>query len=206
MLPAISDSDSLSQASSVYLMEASLPRATEEEQLPPLFKKRGLNRQTIRKRAPKLPTESGSSASNSTDDEDRSVKRRRKTGGLVTSSKYSTVKTEIRDLQISKFDANRTGRLEVLNDATKQSDWFDEGRMNDSRAPSLLGSTRSLPTKETLLQDKGIYKGITNYQSFTQKNPNAPFKQVGPIKAPTNIRAITVTDYSPDVCKDVRAV
>ncbi|KXL49967.1 hypothetical protein M433DRAFT_151600 [Acidomyces richmondensis BFW] len=29
-------------------------------------------------------------------------------------------------------------------------------------------------------------------------------KQVGPVKAPTNVRMITVTDFAPDVCKDYK--
>ncbi|KAJ2966713.1 hypothetical protein NUW58_g10598 [Xylaria curta] len=36
------------------------------------------------------------------------------------------------------------------------------------------------------------------------KNPNAPDRKVGPIKAATNIRTVTTTDFAPDVCKDYK--
>lgn len=48
------------------------------------------------------------------------------------------------------------------------------------------------------------YKGQANYQSFVQQNPDAPSRQVGPIKSSTNVRTITVTDFAPDVCKDYK--
>ncbi|EEY15868.1 pre-mRNA-splicing factor cwc-24 [Verticillium alfalfae VaMs.102] len=45
---------------------------------------------------------------------------------------------------------------------------------------NLLGSTRAAPD--------GTYKGLANKTSFVQRNPDAPSRTVGPIKAPTNIR------------------
>ncbi|CAF9905156.1 MAG: RNA-splicing factor [Gomphillus americanus] len=64
-------------------------------------------------------------------------------------------------------------------------------------------SNRGKINNETDL-DNGTYKGVASYKSFVQKNPDAPVKKVGPLKAPANVRTITVTDYSPDVCKDYK--
>ncbi|CRK15117.1 hypothetical protein BN1723_010544 [Verticillium longisporum] len=61
---------------------------------------------------------------------------------------------------------------------------------------NLLGSTRAAPD--------GTYKGLANKTSFVQRNLDAPSRTVGPIKAPTNIRTITVIDYTPDTCKDYK--
>jgi len=66
----------------------------------------------------------------------------------------------------------------------------------------MLGTTRAIP-KESQIPD-GSYKGLANQTSFIQKNPDAPTRSVGPIKAPTNIRTTTTTDFAPDVCKDFK--
>jgi RING finger protein 113A len=51
---------------------------------------------------------------------------------------------------------------------------------------NLLGSTRSKP------------------QTFIEKSADAPPRQVGPQKSSSNVRTITITDYTPDVCKDYK--
>ncbi|KAG0156015.1 hypothetical protein PDIDSM_3191 [Penicillium digitatum] len=86
--------------------------------------------------------------------------------------------------------------LTSSNDATKASNWYDENLSEKN----LLGTTREKPTSSASQPD-GTYKGAANYQSFIQKNPDAPGK-FGPLKAATNVRTITVTDFAPDVCKD----
>jgi hypothetical protein len=60
------------------------------------------------------------------------------------------------------------------------------------------------PTEEEKEANNDTYKGAANYRSFIPKNENAPPKKVGPLKAPSNVRTITITDYSPDVCKDYK--
>ena len=99
------------------------------------------------------------------------------------------------------FQADRSVPITSVNDATKQTNWFDE--TDDAK---LLGKTRPLPgSKSTSApQPDGTYKGLANQSTFIQKNPNAPSRTVGPIKAATNIRTITVTDFAPDVCKDYK--
>ncbi|KAI9759066.1 MAG: RNA-splicing factor [Candelina submexicana] len=120
------------------------------------------------------PTASDSESEYSSNDETGNrVKRRRKKRGVTASSNIT--KSAI-DLEATRFAADRSATIESTNDATKQSNWYDENGKEELSSKNLLA----------------------NYQSFIQKNPNAPSRQVGPVKAPTNIRTITVTDFAPD--------
>lgn len=122
----------------------------------------------------------------------------------VTAASNTATKQTTEDLEATKFAADRSSQIQSTNDATKQSNWFDEGSKDRFAAKDLLGTTRALPAAGGEVESDGTYKGTSNYQSFIQKNPNAPSKTVGPVKAPTNIRTITVTDFAPDVCKDYK--
>ena len=58
------------------------------------------------------------------------------------------------------------------------------------------------------LEDDGIYRGLNSYTNHIKKKPpgaamSDKFK-AGPVRAPTNIRQITITDFQPDVCKDYK--
>ncbi|OJD18193.1 hypothetical protein AJ78_01751 [Emergomyces pasteurianus Ep9510] len=201
---------------------------------PVSFKKRSAKaKSNFRKKPPSPPpaSDSASESDYSASDEEggRTIKRRRK-NATVTASSVTTAAHPQRpgaDVSGSAATAAPPLPLPLTNDATKHSNWFDdegegEGRENKSHehllsAKNLLGNTRSKPTAATSTtattaatinttnpDPDGTYRGTANYQSFIQKNPNAPSKQFGPIKAPTNIRTITVTDYSPDVCKDYK--
>ena len=176
-----------------------------KEETQPLFKKRTSKNANIRKRpATPLPAASESSGyTSSEDDEGRQVKRRRKTVGLAASS-GAAAKSNVEEIESTKFAADRSGQIESTNDATKQSNWYDESAKDTLSAKQLLGTTRTNPNAGEGGQSDGTYKGAAGYQSFIQKNPNAPTRQVGPVKAPTNIRTITVTDFAPDVCKDYK--
>jgi RING finger protein 113A len=165
-----------------------------------LFKRRGAkNKANLRKRPATPPPASdsdyGSDFSSSEYEAGQRVKRRKKnTGTVVASSKGGATRTE--DLSATVFAADRTAALTDSNDATKASNWYDEDAKDGLSAKSLLGSTRPMP--------EGTYKGLMNQTSFIRKNPDAPSKTVGPVKAPSNIRTITVMDYKPDVCKDYK--
>ena len=174
------------------------------ENAQPLFKKRAPKKSNFRKRPiTPPPAASDSSSSSSEDEEGRQIKRRRKTtGATVTSNTAPKQTTE--DLEATKFAADRSSHIHSTNDATKQSNWFDEDNKDRFAAKDLLGTTRARPFAEGEAENDGTYKGASNYRSFIQKNPNAPSKTVGPVKAPTNIRTITVTDFAPDVCKDYK--
>lgn len=170
-----------------------------------IFKKRGAKAKANFRKRPATPppanSDSDSDYSSSEDEQGRHIKRRKKnTGAVVASSKNNAASDK--DLSATVFSADRSVPITDSNDATKHSNWYDESAKGALSAKSLLGSTRDMP-KEPQMPD-GTYKGLANQSSFIQKNPNAPTRTVGPIKAPTNIRTITVMDYSPDVCKDYK--
>ena len=174
------------------------------EVVQPLFKKRGAKKANLRKRPTTPPSASDASDYSSSDDEHgRRIKRRRKTAG-VTARSGTAAKATMENLEATKFAADRSALIESTNDATKQSNWFDENSKDETSVKSLLGTTRLRPGADTEGERDGTYKGAANYQSFIQKNPDAPSRQLGPVKAPTNIRTITVTDFAPDVCKDYK--
>lgn len=150
------------------------------------FKKRA-PKGVVRKAAPPPPSDSDSSSGSDAEDGDgRVVKRRKIRGNDLKASTADQHKSAV-DLGTTKYDADRTATLDTSNDATKQSNWYEEKTDDTLSKKNLLGSTR--PKAPT---------------SFIEKNPDAPTRQVGPMKASTNIRTITVTDYSPDVCKDYK--
>lgn len=168
-----------------------------------VFKKRGAKgKANIRKRPatpPPVNSDSDSDYSSSEDESGRRVKRRKKTATVTVSSRNNA--TGGKDLSATVFTADRNVPITSVNDATKQSNWYDENSADALSAKNLLGSTRAV-TKDA--QPDGTYRGLANQTSFIQKNPDAPSRKVGPVKAPTNIRTITVTDYAPDVCKDYK--
>ncbi|KAH0565214.1 RNA-splicing factor [Trichoglossum hirsutum] len=167
-----------------------------------LFNKRtSKSKSNLRKRPvtpPPARSDSDSEYSSSDNgDGGRRVKRQRGNAGAVTASSAGA-KASKDALEATQFKADRSKTIEPTNDATKQSNWFDEGSKDDSGPTGL----RSDPVTDVKMND--TYKGAANYKSFIPKNPNAPSRQVGPVKAPTNIRTITVTDFAPDVCKDYK--
>ncbi|KAH8801791.1 pre-mRNA splicing factor cwc24 [Xylogone sp. PMI_703] len=101
------------------------------------------------------------SSASSDDESGHTIKRRRKNTSSITASSARNNSSN-RDPPTTTFIADRNTPITNTNDATKQSNWFDE----DSKEVST--------------------------------------KAVGPIKAPTNVRTITVMDFSPDVCKDYK--
>jgi RING finger protein 113A len=185
-----------------------------------IFKKRGAKGKiNLRKRAA-TPPPAPSDSDDDDDDDDGSeyssqdeaghrVKRRRKNktvaAGLVSASTRDAAGARpAADLGATVFSADRAVPITSSNDATKQSNWYDEGQGNEvvrsakSRQPAKISDAAA---------GDGNYRGLANKTTFIQKNPDAPqskFAAVGPIKAPTNIRTITVTDYAPDVCKDYK--
>ncbi|PHH88072.1 hypothetical protein CDD83_8035 [Cordyceps sp. RAO-2017] len=168
-----------------------------------VFKKRGAKGKANLRKRPATPPPAASSDSDYSSSENEAgqrVKRRKHAAGVVTAtSKHAS--NDRAGLGATVFTANRDAPITVTDDATRQSNWYDEDSKDALSAKKLLGSTRSIPTD---VQSDGTYKGLANRASFIQKNPDAPQRTVGPIKAPTNIRTITVTDFAPDVCKDYK--
>ncbi|KAI1102448.1 hypothetical protein F4804DRAFT_313096 [Jackrogersella minutella] len=170
-----------------------------------VFKKRGAKgKANIRKRQATPPPASDSDDDDYTSSEDEAgqrVKRRKKNTAVVNASSRDNAARADRSNGATVFEADRSVLITSTNDATKQTNWFDE----DS---NLLGKTRPLPktrdAPEPPAQPDGTYRGLANQTKFIQRNPDAPNRTVGPIKAATNIRTITVTDFAPDVCKDYK--
>lgn len=166
-----------------------------------IFKKRGAKPNGKFRKRPVTPTlspsdDDSSDSSGSGNESSHGIKRRKKDTGVVTASSASN-RSSHKELFATSVPADRNIPIAGTNDATKHTDWFDE----DSKV-SQSSKSRVMP-QETQIPD-GTYKGLANQTSFIRKNPNAPTRSVGPIKAATNIRTITVTDYSPDVCKDFK--
>lgn len=184
-------------------MEAptSPPKAAEEAPAPvALFKKRtNKNKSSMRKRpATPPPADSDDDDYSSSEDEaGHKIKRRKRNTGTVTASSKQTASTA--EITPATHAASRAG-ITSANDATKTTEWFDEQNPSLS-SKQLLGSTRALPAAPD-----GTYKGLAAQKqtTFIQRNPDAPNRSIGPIKAPSNIRTITVTDFAPDVCKDYK--
>ncbi|KAJ5223458.1 Pre-mRNA-splicing factor cwc24 [Penicillium chermesinum] len=173
-----------------------MPGETESVDAVPQFgfKKRSKPKGNFRKKpaTPPPASDSGSDFSSDEDNDGRRIKRRRPNVAVTASSAANTTRK-------APAVPESSGPLPLTssNDATKQSNWYDE---EDLSAKNLLGSTRNKPQGSTSGPD-GTYKGAANYTSFIQKNPDAP-KKFGPVKASTNVRTVTTMDFAPDVCKD----
>ena len=149
------------------------------------FKKRGAKAAPRKVAPPPPPSDSDDFSSGSEAEEDGRVVKRRKTNGNALKASTVDQKRSTTDLEgTTQYAANRSATIEASSDATKQSNWFEGDDALSSK--NLLGSTRTKPT------------------TFIEKNPDAPPRQVGPQKSSSNVRTITVTDYTPDVCKDYK--
>ncbi|KAK4457756.1 autophagy-like protein 3 [Cladorrhinum samala] len=183
-----------------------------------IFKKRGGKGKAMRKQAAASPPlaskdSDDSDFSSSEDEAGHRIKRRKLKSGTITTSSSSSKaqsgagKNDSESISgAPTYSADRSAALNIRDwgkqEAVKGSDWFDspDGQMPSSR--ELLGSTRSAPSGGG--GGEGTYRGLKNQTSYVQRNPDAPNRKVGPIKAPTNIRTITITDMAADVCKDYK--
>ncbi|KAK8223616.1 hypothetical protein BKA81DRAFT_295721 [Phyllosticta paracitricarpa] len=134
---------------------------------------------------PRSPSALSDADSGSDGDDGRRVKRRKTTSSAVVnaSSAAQTTKTEVEG--VTKYAADTSASIKDNNDATKQSNWYDESAPDALSAANLLGKTRK------------------NYSNFIQKSADGP--KVGPVKPiNSNVRMVTQIDYAPDVCKDYK--
>ncbi|KJY00667.1 putative pre-mrna splicing factor cwc24 protein [Zymoseptoria brevis] len=165
----------------------------------PVFKKR-TNKANLRKR-PATPPPEDQSASDTdyTDDEGGVRVKRRKREGVTTSN---TGPRRAQDLSKSTaFAADRTTTLSANDDATKASNWYTDAALAAKDAGANLKPGKDAAAT-AIEREQGTYQGTAQYSTFISKNPDA--RQMGPVKAPTNVRTITVTDFAPDVCKDYK--
>ncbi|CAK7223076.1 RNA-splicing factor [Sporothrix bragantina] len=162
--------------------------------VPVLFKARGRGKgkANMRKRSPTPPpadSDSDSDSGNSSDEGRgaiREAKRRRKNGAGVISASTEGPLSQSKNAVVEELEQplHYTDRSTLLADsdvATKRSHMHDDkaGNKKDSAAGPA-------PTPGALMG------GV------------APARSVGPVKAAANIRTITFTDFSPDVCKDYK--
>lgn len=95
----------------------------------------------------------------------------------------------------AKAGPDTSARSGLGADATRTVDWYDDEGDN--------GQSKGAAANN----DDGVYRGMNAYSSAITTDPLAAknkYTQRGPIKAPTNIRTVTVVDYQPDVCKDYK--
>ncbi|KAI1343526.1 hypothetical protein F5Y15DRAFT_235685 [Xylariaceae sp. FL0016] len=171
-----------------------------------IFKKRGAKgKANIRKRPatpPPANSDDGDSDYTSSEDEaGQRVKRRKKNTAAVTASSKNNTSSSHHQHSATVFEADRSVPITSTNDATKQTNWFDEDANTSGKGRPPPSSNRS---GSTVIQADGTYRGLANQTKFIEKNPNAPSRTVGPIKAATNIRTVTTMDFAPDVCKDYK--
>jgi RING finger protein 113A len=164
----------------------------------PTFKKRTNKASNLRKRPATPPPDQSASDSDYTSDEDGSRIKRRKTAGVKVTASGPQRTADLS--KSTKYEADRSTNITANDDATKTSNWYTEA----ANAAEAARATARAQNEAKLEEPSGAYKGSANYSSFIQKNPDAASRQVGPIKAPTNVRTITVTDFAPDVCKDYK--
>ena len=162
----------------------------------PVFKKRAKNSNIRKRPATPPPEDSNSDESDYTDDEQGArIKRRKKEGVNITTE---GAKREVVTSKYTAFQADRSTNISTNDDATKASNWYTDAAL------AAKDGSKTKPDTETIVPEAtdGTYQGTAKYSTFIQKNPEK--KQLGPQKAPTNVRTITVTDFAPDVCKDYK--
>lgn len=172
------------------------------------FKRSSKTKSSIRKRAatppPAADSDSSDYSSSETEGTKRPLKKRRNLNkkALVTGESLTSQKPTTEDLPVARTYTSDTRTLTSANDATK-TNWHNEINGYESPPKKPLTSVTSSVDDE-LPVVSGTYKGASSYGNFIKKSENAPARAVGPMKAPSNIRSITVTDYAPDVCKDYK--
>ncbi|KAI5801609.1 hypothetical protein DFH27DRAFT_557324 [Peziza echinospora] len=180
----------------------------------PFFKRNNKSKSSIRKRPATPPpvtndssdSDFDSDSGNDDDDETRArrrIKRQKKSGLTDIASTVTKGGGRGADDEIisSGFGVTSTSIIST-NDATKSTSYHNENEAEYLARKNKKEGT-SPPPPEALLAD-GTYKGKSSYGSFIKRSENAPARPTGPLKAPTNIRTITVTDFAPDVCKDYK--
>lgn len=167
------------------------------------FKKRNVHAKSSLRKRPATPppaSDSDSSFESSEDEEGRRIKRRRKNAGVIASSSATQFP---RPLDLPSTDSSIIKPIATPSDeATRASNWYDEEGAHNYTSSKPAPSAEA--KRDDIVTPDGTYKGVANYQSFIQKNPDRAPRQVGPVKTSTNVRTITTTDFAPDVCKDYK--
>ncbi|KAI5856435.1 hypothetical protein BZA05DRAFT_388474 [Tricharina praecox] len=178
------------------------------------FRRNAKGKSSLRKRAATPPPASDSDGGSDYDSSSegggdggpRKIKKRRRNMGTVVAATSDVRGAGAADAGTAKYAATSRDIVQT-NDATKQSNWYDEeeaGLLGRRKKPAAAAAATTDDAAGPPADD-GTYTGNKGYGSFIKKSADAASrKPVGPVKAPTNIRTITVTDYAPDVCKDYK--
>ena len=172
----------------------------------PFFRRNNKSKSSIRKRpATPPPTQESDDddSSNSDDDEEtraqRRIKRQKRSGISDASTITGRGGRGADDEIVPSGFSVKSKAIISTNDATASTAYH-----NENESEYLARKNRKSASPPPDLSNSGTYKGTSSYSSFIKRSENAPQKQTGPLKAPTNIRTITVTDFAPDVCKDYK--
>ena len=188
----------MTESESMATVPAPAPDAKEPAAPIVTFKKRrGKADSNLRKRRPATPppaSDSDRESSSSEDETGQRIKRRKKSAGVTATSLKAENGITDPDLFASVAAADRNKSLSASNDATKE---------NLLEVDADVRKGRKIGAGEAGTSD-GTYRGLANQTKFFQTNPNAPSRTVGPVKAPTNVRTVTVIDYAADTCKDYK--
>lgn len=178
----------------------------------PFFRRNIKAKSSIRKRPATPPPAQDSDDTDdreSDSDADKSLqrlKRARKTGIVDAPTVAGQGGRGADDEIVPAGFALKSKDIISTNDATKSTTYHNENEAEylarKRRDPAAAAATVQQPTLPT--PGDNSYKGAAAYTSFIKRSENAPQKHTGPLKAPTNIRTITVTDFAPDVCKDYK--
>ena len=169
----------------------------------PSFKKR-TNKSNLRKRPATPPPADDSDSDPSTDDEQGGRVKRRKKDGVNLATASRSKNEESQDFSKStKYAADRSTNITANEDATKASTWYTDASLASADSAVAAAKAQRQQREDNNDDTPGGYKGAAQYSNFIQKHPDAK-PAVGPVKAPTNVRQITVTDFAPDVCKDYK--
>ncbi|RPB20252.1 hypothetical protein L211DRAFT_841934 [Terfezia boudieri ATCC MYA-4762] len=173
----------------------------------PFFRRNNKSKSSIRKRPATPPPAPASDDSDSDSDsnDDRAHRRvkRQKQSGISDASTVITGRggRGADDEIVPSGFSVKSKAIISTNDATASTSYHNE---NESEYLARKNQKSPSPAAAADLSNTGTYKGASSYSSFIKRSEDAPKKPTGPLKAPTNIRTITVTDFAPDVCKDYK--
>ena len=125
-------------------------------------------------------------ASSESEDEIIRGKSGSASAGVSIGTKKHKKVDEGADLEVL-YSGDRSAVNKNINDATRETADID-----GYSVASLLG-------KKSIVVNDSTSTSAHSGEEKTRVRPHA-----GPVKAPTNIRGITVIDYQPDVCKDYK--
>lgn len=114
-------------------------------------------------------------------------------------SKTKEAKRYDKDETLGYHKAETSPSLENINTATASSE-YNTDKEHDAR--------NLLEKKLEKNEYSETYKGKNYYATFIEKKENikgsVASQSIGPVRAPSNLRATSRFDYAPDVCKDYK--